>query len=107
MKVIRIADRFSRTSSPAASFFEDMRMQAEAALQAESLTETQAWALCEFVDCADSGDIPASAQERESCVNAIANFLHGASPRLFRKFYRGSFSAQGHGVNSTQEAAFG
>ena len=94
--------------APSTEFFHQLRTKAQSALSCAKLTETQAWDLCEFGDCRYSGDIAASGKEREACVLAIGRFLESASPKLFRKFYRGSFSARGHSVDfNHRELAFG
>lgn len=82
---------------PRPSFFQELRDSTGKALACESLNEAQAWKLCEFIDCVDAGDIDATCQDYDSSVNAIGRFLQSVTPSVFKRFYKGSFTARGLG----------
>lgn len=69
---------FIAKSSPAASstaMFEEMTAEALRALQRPTLTDQDAWALCEYIDCVDAGDIAFDRPVYRQAVCALGEHL--------------------------------
>lgn len=88
-----------------ASFFDEVLERAARAVRTEARSEADVWAMCEYMDCVDAGDLPQNEHMRQRCADAVAAFLWTASPEQIRRFNRGSFAAANQGVTEDFNAS--